>query len=100
MNSQTSDLVRRIRNGNDWCRSIWQKCCDTANGDETVWRRNLAMFHAGTERLYILCLQLEASGFKQCLYDKPLCLDTLDITCWACPVTDRSTLGRSAVMPL
>jgi hypothetical protein len=60
----------------------------------------MTLFEAGTERLYILCLQIEASGFTKCPYEKPLCLGTTEITCWACPVTDRTSLGHSAVIPL
>lgn len=98
---QTSEeLVRRIVKGNDWCRAAWQRCCDAADGDETAWHRQLEMFHRGTARLDILCLQLEASGYEKCLYQKPICLDTDEVACWACLVTDRSTVGHPSALPL
>jgi hypothetical protein len=95
-------LARLRLNGTQWqiLWAAWQQCCDAADGDETAWRRQLEMFRRGTDRLYILCLQLKASGFTKCLYDTSLCLGTTEITCWACPVTDRSTIGRSVAMPV
>jgi hypothetical protein len=42
-------------------------------------------FEKGTDKLGVLCLQLQAEGFESCLYDEPRCRGVKEIVCWACP---------------
>jgi hypothetical protein len=76
-----SELKERVRSGNDKLLDAWEK--GKRDGDID---RQLERIGNSWPKLSNLCLELEANGFNECLYDKPKC-KTGDIEqfCFVCP---------------
>jgi len=75
LNSEQQVLLERVRNGNNLIMKEYLK-----PGDLPKW------IDAAHEKLYILCLNLVATGYTECLYEfeeKPDC--NQPFTCVACP---------------
>lgn len=95
-------LKDRVINGNQKLFDAWLKIKELA-GDEMEWVKQMSRWHDAGLKLQVLCTELKARGYTDCLYiinDKrtKTCLQNPDgFWCQACPSSipywDKELMG-------
>lgn len=100
MMNQTSNLLARVRNGNDWCVKAWQAVVDSKNDAELNSTWNL--FGRGVDKLVNFAEQLESLDYRKCLYDVELCKKYPEkLTCHVClkkPEVEKSVVDEVVIV--
>ena len=87
-------LRDRVIKGNQKLLDAWRKIREIAHNSEE-WSAQMARWHEAQERLHILCVELKAKGYTECLYivdgvKTKGCLSNPDgFWCQVCPSSFR-----------
>lgn len=81
-----SELLTRVRNGNQVLYNAWLEACQS---DDAGYEAMMCRIDKSLPRLHNLCLQLQASGFDKCLYDVPRCQGDNNLVVLDCDSLDR-----------
>lgn len=87
ISEKTNTLLSRVKTGNEkiWDAYNWALVIDVEK-ERDKWDQAMDKIERAVARLNLLCLELEASGYERCIYDKPTCSLTKPWAfCWACP---------------
>lgn len=60
-------LKQRVKAGNQKLNDAWKAVCQIDHTSQ-MWSDELERWHQANEKLSLLCLQLEALGYVDCLY--------------------------------
>lgn len=84
-----SELIERIKNGNAWCLTQWNKCCSLAdNPDQMLWLTSFHAFGTGVDKLNVLATELAAMRYHDCIYGELFCPESPKILhCFVCTET-------------
>lgn len=81
------ELKQRVKAGDQKLNDAWKAICQIDHNSQR-WSDELEKWHQANEKLSMLCMQLEALGFEDCLYiddgiKTQSCLK--DLSCRVCP---------------
>lgn len=90
--SEVLALRDRVISGNKKLNDAWEQICQV-NHESQEWEDLLERWHQANERLSLLCTELQAKGYEDCLYldsqgrKTVKCLEQSGIGCRVCPST-------------
>lgn len=88
--SEVLALRDRVKKGNDKLNLAWVQLCQI-NHESQEWRDEFQRWHEANELLSVLCTQLKALGYLDCLFldsngkKMKKCGDIKPIGCRVCP---------------
>lgn len=83
LTSRQKYLLEKVRSGNDKFIDAWKHGVDTEGTGEVI--KQLNRISNSYRYLSNLVIELELTGYNQCLYDNPKCKDDPQYFCFVCP---------------